>query len=380
MRCRVCAREIPEPAYREKTLEFADFSGGLNPEKLLYVCPDCGHGTSPDISDIDGFYDGTYQFQLNDEAEDQLYEVRNGEPFYRFQRQVELVLEHAPPASGTMVLDYGCAKALTLKELLAQRPNVIPAVFDVSTMYTPLWDKWVAREHQACHRCPDDWTGRFDLVTAHFVLEHVEEPVGVLEDIARLLAPGGKAFLSFPNVAKNPGDILVVEHLSHFTSPSALRAIADAGLMAETVLEDAYRGAFVVVASRGSGARPERPEIDAATAGLMQISDFWTGATRQVEAALARHGDRPAAVYGAGFYGVFIAKVLAGRQNLVGHLDRNPFVRDAAPVSPVFDPLDAPDDIEVVYAGVNPRIARKVLDEWQSETGRKVEVVLLEDA
>ena len=92
------------------------------------------------------------------------------------------------------------------------------------------------------------------------------------------------------------------------------------------------------------------------------------------------HGGRRAVVYGAGFYGVFIASVLRDRQRLLGHLDRNPHVRDAASVSPVFDPSNAPDGIELVYAGLNPRIARDVLTEWQAETGHEtVDLVFLDE-
>jgi SAM-dependent methyltransferase len=377
MQCRICATEIVNPVYREKTLKFAEFSGGLNPEKQVFLCPVCGHASSPPIAEIGEFYDTGYQFQLGDEDEDQLYEMRDGKPFFRNARQAELVLEHCPPPDGARVLDYGAAKAVTLANLKRARPDIVPAVFDVSEMYVPLWDKWIAKEDQAAYRCPETWNGRFDLITAHFVLEHVEEPVAILKDIARQLTPDGRAFISFPNLLTNQGDVLVVEHLSHFTRPSLERAMSEAGLVPEQILEDAYRGAFVVIARTGESTLPGPEPVARAVAEITAIAEFWTEARRRLEIASAQYGDRPAAIYGAGFYGVFIADVLEGRQKVVGHFDRNPFVRANAPVSPVFDPLEPPNEIEVVYSGVNPVIAQRVMEEWQADLGRRFEIVYL---
>jgi len=45
---------------------------------------------------------------------------------------------------------------------------------------------------------------QFGLVTAIEVIEHVESPIGFLRNVARLLAPGGVAVLTTPNVDSLP--------------------------------------------------------------------------------------------------------------------------------------------------------------------------------
>jgi 2-polyprenyl-3-methyl-5-hydroxy-6-metoxy-1,4-benzoquinol methylase len=47
-------------------------------------------------------------------------------------------------------------------------------------------------------------SGQFGLVTAIEVIEHVESPIGFLRNISRLLAPGGVAVLTTPNVDALP--------------------------------------------------------------------------------------------------------------------------------------------------------------------------------
>jgi 2-polyprenyl-3-methyl-5-hydroxy-6-metoxy-1,4-benzoquinol methylase len=47
----------------------------------------------------------------------------------------------------------------------------------------------------------------FDLVTAIEVIEHVENPIGFLRNVRRLLAPGGVAVLTTPNVDSLPARI-----------------------------------------------------------------------------------------------------------------------------------------------------------------------------
>jgi ubiquinone/menaquinone biosynthesis C-methylase UbiE len=44
---------------------------------------------------------------------------------------------------------------------------------------------------------PDDW--KFDLITFNRVIEHVREPVDMLVDARRLLAPDGVVYLELPD-------------------------------------------------------------------------------------------------------------------------------------------------------------------------------------
>src|SRR6185437_12925887 len=96
---------------------------------------------------------------------DQLYAVAEGTPVYRTDRQAELVLEFVDIPEGALLLDYGAAKATTLKKLLARRPDVVGHVFDVSVDYVSSWESWLSADHCATYTLPDSWTQIFDAAT-----------------------------------------------------------------------------------------------------------------------------------------------------------------------------------------------------------------------
>jgi SAM-dependent methyltransferase len=46
---------------------------------------------------------------------------------------------------------------------------------------------------------PREWSGRVDVAVAFSLVEHVPDPVGLLQDVHRLLAPEGRLLVSTPN-------------------------------------------------------------------------------------------------------------------------------------------------------------------------------------
>ncbi len=71
--------------------------------------------------------------------------------------------------------------------------------------------------------------GGFDLVSLFHVLEHLTDPVGALQEIARLLSPGGRLFIEVPDAAgmSSPRNTFFRAHTLYF-SPHSLTAVARA--------------------------------------------------------------------------------------------------------------------------------------------------------
>lgn len=367
--CRICGATLSSPDYSAAAPAITSISTSLAIPTETYICRSCGHGQSPDLPKIKEFYNTQYRISLQSDQHDQLYEVRDGQPVFRAQRQAEMLEAIGLPLNAR-VLDFGAAKGTTLRSLMESRPDLRPSIFDVSDDYVGFWQGWVPASEQVTHCLPADWQGRFDLVTAHFVLEHVVDPIGTLICLAQLLAPGGKVFFTVPDPLSNTGDFLVVDHVNHFTASSLLRTCELAGLFAHTLSRDLFRGAYVVIAERAvaTPSSSSGPQTDVAS-DITQAIDalaFWSKALGSLDADQHVEAHVPTAIYGAGFYGALIISRL--NQKPICFLDRNRYLqgRDYLGVA-VLAPEDCPDFIRRIYPGLNPLHARDILadsDVW----------------
>ena len=109
--------------------------------------------------------------------------------------------ERISPVAGTRLLDVGCGNGLYTREMAPHFSEV--AAIDVATEHIADFRRQGVPDNVSVHdisatRMP--WPdGHFDTATAIEVLEHIDGlSVGLLE-IRRVLAPGGRFFVSVPN-------------------------------------------------------------------------------------------------------------------------------------------------------------------------------------
>lgn len=105
----------------------------------------------------------------------------------------------------------------------------------------------------------------FDLVLSHDVLEHVDDPAVSLAEIARVLRPGGVAYIAFP-----PYDGALSHHLDYVTLVPGLHWLFRAGTLVEAVnreLRRRPRGPRQQPAPRPAfdGSRPVLPGLNGLT-------------------------------------------------------------------------------------------------------------------
>ncbi len=374
--CRVCGGDLPVPVYDAPAPALTSIMTLLDVPTRVFVCDGCGHAQSDDIPDIGAFYDSTYRISLAGEGHDQVFAVKaDGAVIFRTDHQAAIALGLLGLPPDALVLDYGAAKADTLRKMVAARPDIRPHVFDVSADYAGAWDGWVAKEAQAIYTVPAAWAGRFDAAMSHFVIEHVADPVGFVRDLGALLKPDGVLLLSLPDVAANPGDMTVADHLNHFSAASLAYALSAGGFRLRTIDRTSFPGAFFAVCERAPEARPmpiATPSAAETANGARDICRSWETAAARLEAEAERFRGCKAAVYGAGFYGSWISSRVGRSVNLVSFLDRNPHLEGTTLFGvPVIRPERIGSDVEVLFIGLNPLKARDAIaaQPWLNRAG-----------
>jgi SAM-dependent methyltransferase len=359
--CRLCRSALGDPALDLAAPAMTSANETIDVPTLIYICDVCGHVQSPEPADLAAYYDTTYRISLESEDHDQLYEMRDGAPVFRTDRQAEVVLEKTALPHGARVLDYGAAKAQTLRKVLARRPDLSPHVFDVSDDYRPFWAAWLKPDSTASYSVPGAWRGRFDLVTSHYVLEHVADPLGALRALASLLAPAGRIFFSVPDWTQNTGDLLVADHVNHFTAASIRRLAQEAGLAIDDLDSKALPSAFAVTCRAGETAAVSKSEIATTAAHARATAVAFATACDRLGRVFQANAGRATAVYGAGFYGAFLLARMSGRVKALCCLDNNRHLWGKTLFDvPVAAPDELPASVEVVYVGLNPARARQI--------------------
>ncbi len=374
--CRVCGTYIASPTYEVPAPALTSIMTLLDAPTRVFVCADCGHAQSDDIPDIQAFYDTGYRISLNSEDHDQIFAVAaDGTITYRTDHQAALSLRLLELPKNASILDYGAAKADTLRKMTVARSDLRPHVFDVSSDYAAAWQGWVPEAAQATYSVPENWKRTFDAVMSHFVIEHVADPVGFMRDVRDLLRPGGTFLFSVPDVAGNPGDMAVADHLNHFSQASISHALASAGFEVQVVDNTSFPGAFFVVARRVEEAVERTAPAAAATDAAKkahEICAFWDQASETLKGGAERYARRKVAIYGAGFYGSWIYGRIGEAVDVVAFLDRNENMKGAMHFGiPVLPPEDLPAEAEALFVGLNPLKARAAIaaQPWLQRAG-----------
>lgn len=207
-------------------------------------CPECEAvflSPAPDAAALSAFYStyyGDYR-KLQTPSLDALESMaREG----RFDPLTEFALHTAGPSARTFA-DVGCGQGARLVTLRARGATLVTgSEMDAEAASFASRQYGITVHHGSATEIPVP-AGGFDVVFLSEVIEHVLDPVGLLRDCARLVAPGGWLCLSTPNgaVRHRAGPSwaqlrLDLDHLTAFNDASMRRALRDAGLVPVEVL------------------------------------------------------------------------------------------------------------------------------------------------
>ncbi len=367
--CCICGESLGAPVYESaRPVSITSLCQVLDGPTRVWHCENCGHTQTAPLPALEKFYAEDYHILTASEEEDQLYTVREGQKIFRTEHQVATLLEKIEFPPNAQVLDYGCGKAATLKALRGRREDLAPHVFDVGEQYRDFWDAFVPAGNQAVNEVPAEWAGRFDAVISFFALEHVAAPREFVAEAHRLLRDGGTFYFLVPNVFANTADLVVADHVNHFSESSLQGLLADAGFAVREIDGAAHNSAWVVVAEKRNS-NGMASNTNAVADAINEMAEYWNEFGNRVR-VFENASNGEAAIYGSGFYGTFIHACLERPELVACFLDQNPHRQKQTLLEkPILAPEKLPETARRLYVGLNPRIAREELSavDWQRE-------------
>ena len=163
-----------------------------------------------------------------------------------------------------------------------------------------------------------------------------------------------------PNIFANTADLVVADHVNHFSVQSLQRLLVDAGFTVREINGEAHNSAWVVVAEKGEGVGVEA-ETKSISQSVHEMAAYWNEFGDRVS-AFEKAGSGAAAIYGSGFYGTFIHASLEQPEAVVCFLDQNPHRQQQVLLGkPIVSPEALPETVQRLYVGLNPRVAQTEL-------------------
>ena len=266
LNCRICGNaDLHEfAAYRDLPRVTSDckaFPAGGR----LTACRACGAVQKPTDAawqaEADRIYENYQPYFQSGGVEQAVFDAAAGRP----RRRSTVILEKLAAAQGLgetgRVIDVGCGNGVLLKAFAEVRPAWQLNGHELSDLHKaeleaiPGFDSFYTGTL-------DDLPGGFDVITMMHALEHFPDPLAALTALRGRLSPQGALFVEVPNAADTPFDLLIADHVSHFTRHHLAAVAARAGLSVATVADDWVTKELSLVATpSGNRRRPARRPV-----------------------------------------------------------------------------------------------------------------------
>lgn len=205
----------------------------------LALCGHCGIVQKPAddafLAEIDEIY-RTYEIYAQSSGAEQIVFTETvAKP-----RSLELLgcaqRELALPSQGRM-LDIGCGNGGLLRSFSQLLPGWQLAGNELADTHRTRIENIPGVEALYVGGI-DSVPGRFDFITMLHSLEHFVGPESFLQALAPRFSPGGTLLIEVPNFRQNPFDLLIADHVTHFSPDALRRVLVAAGYIVTTLTTD----------------------------------------------------------------------------------------------------------------------------------------------
>ena len=366
--CKVCLNPNLEELYRSRSsTSITTMSDFVQGETRVFACQNCSHLQTKPLFDPKAYYQNDYEINASSLDHDQLYAIEGKKNIYRNEHQSRVLLDKLKFETGLRILDYGCGNGLTLKHLLNLEDGIEPFAFDVTDKYKKLWAQFLPESNFATFVLPNTWEGSMDVVTSFFALEHVEDPGLFVAELTKYLKKDGSLYIIVPNLYENFADLLVADHINHFSEASLYLLLRRCGFQDIIIDSKSHNAALIAVATNLNA--EDNEEVDFSLNSLrdnylnraQEISSFWSTAINNMKEHLNKNKGCENIIYGAGVYGSWMHQYLSEWDTVKCFVDNNVYVHGSH-VSGlrIFSPEEISMTNKNVWFGLSPKIAAEV--------------------
>ena len=204
----------------------------------IYYCQDCYHlqkvYSPSELSEIDLMYQSydaygvsAYSVSAGDE---QLIFSGGTNPKTRSYQALQKCTSYLPETGK--LLDIGTGDGTSLKSASKVLPKWNLFGFDISDKYKDSVLKIPGVEDFYAGNFQDIPLQKFDLIILWHSLEHIDKPTDFLASLNDYLTENGLILLQVPDVQRQPFDLAVIDHCSHFTTSTLIKLCQAAGFKA----------------------------------------------------------------------------------------------------------------------------------------------------
>ncbi len=325
----------------------------------LAICRGCGTVQKPLTAEwqaeCDAIYKGYTIYQIWGGQEQPVFAGTEGVSASRSSRLVEKLADAGYLSDTGRMLDVGCGSGTLFHSFRAARPQWVMAGSELGDQTKAVVEAIPGVEKLYVGPLTDI-PGKFDVITLLHCLEHVPDPAAFLRTLSGMLTPTGVIVVVVPNHARNPYDLLIADHCSHFTRDTLSDAAAAGGLDLQACAEDWIAKELVMVGRAGGAGLTERradPVVaeEKARAQMTALARLTT-----VAKEMASRG--PLGVFGTSIAGTWLSRELGDSVQFFVDEDPGRHGRTLAG-KPILAPSAAPDGAQVLI-GLAPEVAQLI--------------------
>ena len=365
--CQICGADV--------LVEIEDFAAlsrvtsdclPFRPGGRLGVCDGCGAIQKvPDqrwLADTAEIYQKYDIYHQSGGVEQSVFDAMTGQPKQRSRVLAEHVASALHLQRAGRLLDFGCGSGPMLGAFSEVRPQWSLCGFDLDHRKLARLEQipgFSALYTGALAEVPS----HFDLVTMSHSLEHLPAPHTVLCSLREKLTRDGWLFIQVPNAGQNPFDLVVADHLCHFTADTLAHLVARAGFTIEQV-ETNWINKEISLLARPADALSVSPQPVRQPLVVERVRAYVSWLHAVVGDARCTAATKPFGLFGTSISATWLFAHLV--DDVQFFIDEDPArVSSHHMQQPIWPPDKAPVNA-VVYLVLIPAIAHAVRERLQS--------------